>query len=59
MKNLSLSLALTALVLLSSCVVVHKDNGRHRGHYKHKRYHHNRNNPHHPATTNPGRGHGR
>jgi hypothetical protein len=36
----------------SSCVVIQKDNGRHKGWYK------NPNNPHHPATTNPGRGNG-
>jgi len=38
----------------SSCLVVTgKDNGQHRGWYK------NPNNPHHPATTNPGKAKGK
>lgn len=32
----------------ASCVVIKKDNGKHKGWYK------NPNNPHHPNTTNPG-----
>jgi len=40
---------LALLFVASSCaVVVRKDNGKHRGWFK------NRNNPHHPRTTNPG-----
>jgi len=37
------------LFAATSCVVVRKDNGKHRGWFK------NRNNPHHPRTTNPGK----
>lgn len=53
MKNMKifLALALTGAILLplASCVVfVRKDNGRHKG------WHKNPNNPHHPTTKNPG-----
>ena len=37
------------LFATSSCVVVRKDNGLHKGWFK------NRNNPHHPNSTNPGK----
>ncbi len=37
------------LFATSSCVMVKKDNGLHKGWFK------NRNNPHHPNSTNPGK----
>ncbi|MBA3681355.1 MAG: hypothetical protein H0W73_09355 [Bacteroidetes bacterium] len=52
-KSVAILILLTAFVFgNSSCVVYRKDNGNHRGWYK------NPNNPHHPATTNPGNGNG-
>jgi hypothetical protein len=53
-KTLAALLILTGLLFNnSSCVVVKKDNGKHKGWFK------NRNNPHHPNTTNPGKAKGR
>lgn len=45
-----LGISITAALMLSqtSCLVVRTDNGKRKGWYK------NSNNPHHPATTNPG-----
>lgn len=52
MKALKALLGITITVALmlsqTSCLVVRTDNGKHKGWYK------NRNNPHNPATTNPG-----
>lgn len=54
MKTVKTFAALTfGIVILfgTSCVVVEKhDNGKHKGWYK------NSNNPHHPNSTNPGKG---
>ena len=44
---------LALIFVTSSCVVVRKDNGKHRGWFK------NRNNPHHPKTINPGKSEGK
>jgi len=44
--------SLILLFAVSSCVVVRKDNGKHRGWFK------NRNNPHHFNSTNPGKSEG-
>jgi hypothetical protein len=43
-----MALPLAVVLSNSSCVVVKHDNGKHKGWTK------NSNNPHHPATTNPG-----
>lgn len=52
MKKLLIPCLFILLTSVTSCVVVRTpaphDNGRHAGWYK------NPNNPHHPATTNPG-----
>jgi len=47
-RSTSLVLISALLISFSSCVVVKKDNGKHKGWTK------NTNNPHHPLTTNPG-----
>ncbi|MBA3663061.1 MAG: hypothetical protein H0W61_02490 [Bacteroidetes bacterium] len=46
----ALSIIMSVTLGTSSCVVVKRDNGLHRGWYK------NSNNPHNPASTNPGNG---
>ena len=51
MNKIAIMLVLSFSLLFgaTSCVVVYKtDNGKHKGWYK------NRNNPHHPNSTNPG-----
>lgn len=51
---LAISVFSVLLIIQSSCVVITtKDNGKHKG------WHKNRNNPHHPATTNPGKSKGK
>jgi hypothetical protein len=48
-----LPLTLMLMLITTSCLVlVEKDSGKHKGWYK------NTNNPHHPKTTNPGKGKG-
>lgn len=46
-KLIIMTFCLVLLFSVTSCVVVRKDNGKHRGWFK------NRNNPHHPRTINP------
>jgi hypothetical protein len=49
LKTISALSLLTGLLFGNfSCIMVKSDNGRHLGWYK------NRNNPHHPLSTNPG-----
>ena len=48
---LTLVFCMGLLINLSSCVIHH--------HGKHKGWNKNSNNPHHPNSTNPGKGHGK
>jgi hypothetical protein len=48
-KIIYLSVAALVISMAGGCVMVKHDNGKHKGWTK------NTNNPHHPATTNPGK----
>lgn len=52
-KTLAVSLIISTFLSCAVVVADRKDNGNHNGWTK------NTNNPHHPNTTNPGKGHGK